>query len=303
MKQIIEKHRTKLIIASPIIIVILFTSFAVYVLSLSKPTPTIPPSDKETKALKVFDNLELGARSYVIYDTNVKRIISSRNALSQLPLASLTKIMSALVALDIAPRETTIEATASDGLMHKWRLDDLLGLTLVASSNDDITAITNELTKKYNNYGEKFWYVGRMNQKANSLGLKQTFFLNESGLDINNNLSGAYGSARDVAILFDSAIQTAPDIFGTTKYNSITVMSEDGTSESVNNTNQDVSAIQGIVASKTGLTDLAGGNLAIAFDLDQRKRIIIVALGSTQIGRFSDVETLARATLAYYSKL
>ena len=54
-----------------------------------------------------------------------------------------------------------------------------------------------------------------------------------------------------------------------------------------------------MILSKTGDTDLAGGNLAVAYDAGINEPIIIVVLGSTQEGRFADVATLASSTAAY----
>ncbi|MBI3633061.1 MAG: D-alanyl-D-alanine carboxypeptidase [Candidatus Vogelbacteria bacterium] len=303
MKQIIQNHKTKIIIILPIVLIFLLTVVSIYVLRLSNPVTVSKPDDKELRALNSFGEVNLNAQSFVVYNDSQKKVIISKNENSQLPLASLTKIMSALVALKLAPRDTIIEAQASDGLVHKWRLDDLLRITLVTSSNSDIETIAKSLSGVIASTGINSDFVGLMNHEARELDLRQTFFLNESGLDINTNLSGAYGSARDVALLLGNAIHVAPDIFETTKFNSITVKSTDGISEYANNTNQTVSNIHGIIASKTGLTDLAGGNLAVAFEVDPNNRIIIVVLGSTQNGRFTDVEALTNATLTYYSKL
>ncbi len=303
VNQILEKHKTKIIIASPVLLIILFTALAIFVLSLSRPEVNVEPGKKEMSALKVFSNLNLDAHAFVVYSSNSKKIIYSKNESAQLPLASLAKVMSALVALDLGSRDTIIPVNGDDGINRRWRLDDLLRLTLVTSSNSDIEAISSELSSKINLLGGNIDYVRLMNDKARDIGLMQTFFLNESGLDLNTDLSGAYGSAKDVSTLFDFAIKSAPDIFGTTKFNSITIKSADGFPLSAPNTNQTVSRIPGIVASKTGLTDLAGGNLAVAFDVDQVNRIIIVVLGSTQEGRFTDVEKLSKSVLTYYSSI
>jgi len=68
------------------------------------------------------------------------------------------------------------------------------------------------------------------------------------------------------------------------------------------NTDTIVDDIPGILASKTGYTNLAGGNLAIAFNVGINHPVVIVVLDSTYNGRFTDVERLAQATLSYYSQ-
>ncbi len=56
----------------------------------------------------------------------------------------------------------------------------------------------------------------------------------------------------------------------------------------VKNTNEVVQNIDGLIASKTGYTDLSGGNLVVAFDAGLNHPIIVTVLGSSQEGRFSD---------------
>lgn len=64
------------------------------------------------------------------------------------------------------------------------------------------------------------------------------------------------------------------------------------------NTNQIVNFLPGFVAGKTGFSDLAGGNLAVVVDTGYQHPLIIVVLGSTFEGRFSDVITLYKAALS-----
>lgn len=71
-------------------------------------------------------------------------------------------------------------------------LFDLLKLGLVASSNDAMTAAAASLGSNY---------LTAMNDMANKLGLTKTYFLNPTGLDVNHDSAGAYGSAYDVARL------------------------------------------------------------------------------------------------------
>jgi D-alanyl-D-alanine carboxypeptidase len=72
---------------------------------------------------------------------------------------------------------------------------------------------------------------------------------------------------------------------------------------SAENTNVVIDKIPNLIASKTGYTDLAGGNLVIAFDAGLNHPIIISVLGSTEKGRFSDVLQLVQATLKQLPEL
>jgi D-alanyl-D-alanine carboxypeptidase len=310
MNQFLESHKNKIAIISSLALLILIILGAFFVSSLSE-----NKVDKEEERLKgiareQFQNLDLKAKAYIVYDSTRKKVIYSRNESAQLPLASLTKVMSALVALDLADRETIIDINTGNNfnpndrnalVPGKWKLGDLLRLTLVSSSNSGINTISETLSSLHNFLGGKNQFIALMNERAKSLGLHQTYFLNESGLDINETLAGAYGSPIDMAKMFDHAVAMSPDIFGATRYDSIVINSSDGKSESAQNTNTKVAGIQGLVASKTGFTDLAQGNLVIAFDASPDTRLVVVVLGSTQEARFSDTETLTRAALAYYS--
>ena len=81
-----------------------------------------------------------------------------------------------------------------------------------------------------------------------------------------------------------------------TAYNSVSIQSSDGV-HTTQNTNKALDRIPGIVASKTGFTDLAGGNLAIALEAGPLRPIIVVVLGSTEEGRFDDVANLTNAAI------
>jgi D-alanyl-D-alanine carboxypeptidase len=67
------------------------------------------------------------------------------------------------------------------------------------------------------------------------------------------------------------------------------------------NTNQGVVQVPGALLSKTGFTDLAGGNLVVVFDAGMAHPVAVVVLGSTVEGRFTDVKRLMDATLAHFA--
>ena len=311
MKNLIQKHKTKIVVASPLFLLILLVLGATYASSFKSLQVVKDKTFDNELALQQFANLNIKAKAFVVYDGSQKKVIYARNEIAQLPLASLTKIMSTLVALDLTDKNTIIDVPSDNKFNNvndkytlvpgSWKLSDLLKLTLVTSSNSGINIISDRLSSLKEFLGGEKHFVELMNKKAGILRLNQTYFLNESGLDIDDNLAGAYGSPLDTAILFDYALRKYPDIFDATRYNSITINSTRGDSLSASNTNPSVSQIKNLVASKTGFTDLAQGNLVIAFDIDQKTRIIVVVLGSTQDDRFFDAEALAKATIAYYS--
>ena len=89
-----------------------------------------------------------------------------------------------------------------------------------------------------------------------------------------------------------------PEILEATKYPTLSISSSKAPHIS-QNTDKDIVIIPGLIASKTVYTDLAGGNLAVAFDASVGHPIIVVVLGSTEAGRFTDVATLVKTSLKY----
>ncbi|MDP3965527.1 MAG: hypothetical protein Q8Q13_01885, partial [bacterium] len=193
---------------------------------------------------------------------------------------------------------------------EKWRLQDIIDFTLVSSSNEgaEILADSAEyaIREKYPDTPEGLAAIWRMNALAEQLGLARTYFLNASGLDISPTLSGAYGSARDVATLFGYAASQRLSVFSKTAADGLSLTSADGRSTTkAFNTNEVRGEIPGLMMGKTGITDLAGGNLAVVFDAGSAHPVVAVVLGSTREGRFSDMRQLvskARVAVAERSK-
>jgi len=269
-----------------------------------------------------FASVLIDAKSAYVFDITTNTSLFSKNEELQLPLASVTKIMTAAVASEIVPKETIVhinkEAISKEGdtgLLsgERWKLADLLDLTLVVSSNDGAAAIAAALGNLYKipnvetinnneeNDSEKS-FVALMNEAALSLGMAQTFFLNESGLDVTESISGAYSSAKDMAILFDYILKTNSEILSATRYSEISLSSIDDILHKVKNTNESIGAIPALIASKTGFTDLAGGNLVVAFEAGPMRPIIVSVLGSGINTRFSDVENLVWASIEKIAK-
>ena len=275
--------------------------------------PEPPPVAAAVVAVKphVFDDIRIEAKAAYVYDPTTGETMYERNADAQLPLASLTKIMLALVAQKYIPKDVPIvvsaESLAQDGdsglqLGEHWELSKLLDLTLVVSSNDGADAIARAAAPFLDAAGSSSdpvaTTVSRMNLEAKSLGLIKTYFLNPTGLDISTSQSGAYGSARDVAHLLSHVIADYPGLLDATAKNGVLVASDES-EHSAKNTNQALDKIPGLIGGKTGYTDLAEGNLAVAFDLGVGHPVIAVVLGSSYEGRFSDMQTLVKTAQAY----
>lgn len=261
-------------------------------------TPEIPVyKETATTTLSFASPLEAGAA--FVFDVRNNTVLYAHNADLQLPLASITKVLAALVAHEFFPTGTqvTVSKTAlaeegDSGLVEGevWDVDELLKFILVTSSNDGIAL----LEEVYNSLGEEK-FVQALDRRAREIGLTTFSIRNATGLDASDTLKAAnYGSARDVAKLFSYALLSMPDILDATRAgtNSISSLSRVHTIE---NTNEVIDLVPNAVGGKTGFTDAAGGNLVMSFDRDIGSPIIIVVLGSTKEGRFTDMKNLVDA--------
>lgn len=262
-----------------------------------------------------FHDVKILAKSAYVLDSNSGKVLYEKNSNVQLPLASLTKLLTAITAVELVPEYTVVKIDkeslkkeGDSGLIQdeRFKLSDLINLVLVSSSNDgasalaaSVGAIESGREVDSNNYdANEAFFVTKMNEKITDLDLKQTYVLNTTGLDTTDSLSGAYGSAKDIGQLFHYILKNRPELLSSTQNSKIELSSLD-TKHTVKNTNTETSNIPLLLGSKTGYTDLAGGNLVIAFDAGFNKPIIISVLGSTENGRFEDVDMLVWTALAY----
>jgi D-alanyl-D-alanine carboxypeptidase len=98
-----------------------------------------------------------------------------------------------------------------------------------------------------------------------------------------------------VSFLMEYIVENHPEILTSTTLPQTRVYNEVGQYHEAENTNDIVLQIPNIIGSKTGYTDLAGGNLTIAFDAGFNRPIVVTVLGSTRYGRFADVKALVDA--------
>lgn len=252
-----------------------------------------------------FANVSIEAKAAIVYDLATEKTLYAENADAQLPLASLTKLLTVYAALSELSPDTLItipaEAMHLDG-PHAFNedqvfaLDDLARLTLTASLNDGAVAIASATAARESRSQSEMLGVA-----AAALGLSQTYAVNGSGLDVSSAVSGGYGSARDLARLAGALSARAPDIAQATTLDSARAVSKGGTAFRVKNTDPMTATIPGLLLSKTGYTDLAGGNLVLVFDVGLGHPVAVVVLGSSAKARFTDSTALVAATLAHFA--
>ena len=257
------------------------------------------------ESIKPFLDIALNADAFAIYDMDKSEFVYKRNAEQVMPLASLAKIMSAIVVMENVPADHVF-TISKDALSiigdnkllvdERWTRDELLQFTLVESSNDAIYEMALETGAIIDPTATdpRSVFIAKMNDKAKELKLQSLKFNNESGLDETAELSGAYGNSRDVSRILSYAVKTYPDIMlPTTK--SAPVFNSLDTQHVAKNTNPIVESIDGIVASKTGFTNISGGNLAVAIESATGRKLVMTVLGSTFDDRFTDIMTLSGA--------
>lgn len=308
------ENRTKYFVQ--VLIYLFVVSVAIFALLIIGTKSLNKKGDVATKEkINYFENLTLEGNGIVVFDIINNREIFSKNPDVPLPLASLTKIMTVVTTNGKLDDNQKIKITKEDlgpegdsklVVGDSWLASDLRDFTLITSSNDGAFALaavakSEQIISSYNDASTspeelKNQFVEEMNETASQIGLSNSKFFNEHGLDRATNMGGAYGSARDMATLFEYALKNYPEILEATRYKNIEFKSDKETYIG-ENTNTVVDKIPNLLASKTGYTDLAGGNLVIAFDAGLNRPIIISILGSTAEGRFADVLKLVEATI------
>ena len=275
--------------------------------------------------VSAYDGITLEARAAYVFDIPSSKVLYAFNENEKLPLASVTKLMTAFVARERAPESALLVLTPDDlaaegdsGLRvgERWRLGDLLNAMLIISSNDAAHGVARFVGAEEQPVADNLQadarahFIQMMNSTAQELGLKQMEFFNESGLDIDGTTptkglpatatatatAGGYGSAHDVAVLFSALWKKYPETVDITALPAARIVSEDNIAHVLPNTDEAIGKFSGLVASKTGYTTLAGGNLAIIFDRGINDPVVAVVLGSTQKGRFDDMAKLVVAT-------
>lgn len=238
---------------------------------------------------------EINAKSAISIESNLQRpggspnkIILEKDSDVQLPIASLTKLMTAVVALDNYNLSDTVvvdkNADSQDSMKEDVKLGDImsvesfLDIMLIESSNKSAYA----LSEGPGGYPGEEKFVGLMNQKAKDLGLENTFFVDPTGLS-----SGDVSTASDLAKLAEYILKNYPKIAEISKAKELYVPKFGY----VENTDQLLGEIPDIICSKTGFTNEANGCLLLVINNPTNNDYLInVVLGADN--RFSEMEKL-----------
>lgn len=230
----------------------------------------------------------LSANTAIAIDIDSQAVLFKKNADQRVPIASITKLMTAAVILDENNPDdiVTVSANAAStpgsrmGLSTGEQISvaQLLHGLLIESGNDAAIALA-----EYN-AGSTSAFVEKMNAKTKELGLNNTRYVNPTGLDSES----AYSSARDVALLASHLVED-PNIHAIAQLKELEITSQSGQVHKLKSTNILLGEL-GIKGLKTGTTSLAGECLVSFAKSPSGHDIVTVILGSKS--RFSDTRTL-----------
>ncbi|MBR1423407.1 MAG: D-alanyl-D-alanine carboxypeptidase [Ruminococcus sp.] len=250
---------------------------------------------------QAVDLPEISAKGAVVIDADTEEVLFSESKDERLPMASTTKIMSVLLVLEHGELDEEFvvdsEAIKTEGSSMGLQEGDIVTLRelccgmLLPSGNDAANAAAVRVAGSVENF------VGRMNDKAHELGLKDTHFVTPSGLD--DNTDEHYSTAYDMARLAAEAIKdpdfckicsspSMPVEFGAPPYRRV-----------LYNTNKLLGSCDGVFGVKTGFTDKAGRCLVSACKRDG-KTLICVTLNDRN--DWEDHKALYDRCYSYYSR-
>ncbi len=261
------------------------------VFSLAPASRTSPSDTGSLEASRTHAaSLLIEAQSALAMRISDGKILFEKNKDEVRPLASLTKIVSALAILRFSDPAEEIEVSASAvktpepsslRVGEHMSVRSLLAMAMVESSNDAIMALAERL-------GDVEWFLRMMDETAQLYGARGMQFYSPTGLDVSMDQAGGYGSAADLLAIVTHSLDTPLWELGNVRE----VVSREGFVHVLRATNAIDADITPLIGAKTGYTDLAGGNLLIITEYPIGQPLGVVVLGSSLLGRFTDVQKI-----------
>ncbi len=245
---------------------------------------------------KAEDSLNLTSESAILMDAESGKILYEKNIDEQLPMASMTKIMSMLLimesiedgSLNYSDKVLISENASGMGgsqvflqAGEEYTVDSLLKCIAVSSANDAVVAMAEKIS------GSVDAFVKLMNERASKLGLKNTHFTNPHGLDNEDHYSTAY----DMAIIAKELLKHE-DILKYTSIYEDYLTKPDGSQIWLVNTNRLVRFYDGVDGLKTGYTTASGYCLTATAKKNDLRLISVVMKSPSAEDRSSDTSSL-----------
>ncbi|MBQ7352971.1 MAG: D-alanyl-D-alanine carboxypeptidase [Clostridia bacterium] len=249
-------------------------------------------------------NFELTSKSAILMDVNTGTILYEKDAVKPLHIASVTKIMTILLAfeaiksgkINLEENVTISETAASMGgsqvyleVGEELSVNELLKCIIIASANDAAVALAEHVS------GSVETFVVEMNKRAGELGMKNTNFTNVTGLD--DTATNHYSSALDVALMSRELLKHDK----ITEYTTIWMDTIRNGEFGLTNTNKLIRYYKGITGLKTGSTDKAGFCLSASAKREGLHLVAVVLGAESPTIRTQEVTKLLDFGFANYS--
>ena len=259
------------------------------------------------------EQLKLYAQAAVLMDADSGRVLYGKNAESKLPMASTTKIMTCILALEYGNPDEVVEVSSYAASMpkvklcvksgEKYYMRDLLYSLMLESHNDSAVVIAEAVG------GSVEGFASMMNQKARDIGCFDSYFITPNGLDAKVNDTGKVHSttAADLARIMAYCVTDSPEkerFLEITRTQSYHFTDVDGTRNfQCNNHNAFLGMMQEALSGKTGFTNNAGYCYVGA--VESKGRIFTVALlacgwPNNKSYKWSDMKKLAAYGMERY---
>lgn len=228
------------------------------------------------------EGLDVPAKSALLMDVATGTVLYEKNAHEALPPASVTKIMTMLLIMEAIDSGTlgyddivtASEAAAAKGgsqvflkAGEQMTVSEMLKSIAVSSANDCACAMAEHLS------GSESAFVEQMNRRAQELGMRDTHFVNCTGLDDGPDAASHRTSANDIAVMSRELLARHPDI---TKYTTIWMDTIRGGAFGLSNTNKLIRFYPGATGLKTGFTSTAGYCLSATARREELELIAVV---------------------------
>ena len=243
----------------------------------------------------------VNSKSAIVIDRESKRVLYSKNKDKRRAMASTTKIMTCILAIEKGNLSDIVTISKESAMVggstlgvnkgDKISLNDLLYGLMLCSGNDCAVQIAQSIGGSYDNF------IQLMNNKAEELGLGNTSFATPHGLDNDNHYTTAY----ELAILTDYALKNKEFAkIVNTKERTIKI---NGITRKISNTNELLGYMEGVNGVKTGYTSCAGRCLVISCKRDGLDLISVVLGADTKKNRTMDSMNILKYCYANYSNI
>ena len=251
--------------------------------------------------------MDIPAKSAVLMDVATGTVLYEENAHTPLAPASVTKVMTMLLIMEAIHQGrirwddlvTASEAAAAKGgsqiylkAGEQMTVTDMVKSIAVSSANDCACAMAEHIC------GSEGAFVDLMNSRAKELGMKDTYFVNCTGLDDDPAAADHKTSAYDIALMSRELLKNHPDI---KKFTTIWMDTVRNGEFGLSNTNKLVRFYQGATGLKTGFTSQAGYCLSASALREDMELVAVVMGAETSKERFAACKSLLDYGFAGFS--